>query len=411
MSDKSDSARETREIGPEMKRGIAELGFLAMHRLGEKDKNFVASPLSAFAALCMCPPLFTGETRQELERPLGLSAGESNECFIQRVRTLLDREENRSLSLYCRVVANSSVPYEDGMLDVFRDVLRAPVVVAGFPEPATTIVNEGIAKITGANLSRILEEGEDGEGQTLGTHIPPIGSLPEDATMVLINIASFSGLWIPEGKHHDLLWHRNGEEKLIPAFTIFTESTYYREVDGFTFASLRYYMMDQELLFVLPPADRAFDPSMLSMEFFLANIPKEQRTVEMTVPAWEINDHGVNLLSVSNGLGIHKIFSESADTVGHAHYQVGNFHQNVIFRVDAAGTWACAVTGLEMCGGIKADPLPIVHFRADRPFFYAIYNRKNDVIEFLGYLVDPEYGPGRLVGCTSVEPCLDPLYG
>ena len=85
MSGKSDSARETREIDPEMKRGIAELGFLAMHRLGEKDKNFVASPLSAFAALCMCPPLFTGETRQELERPLGLSAGESNECFIQRV--------------------------------------------------------------------------------------------------------------------------------------------------------------------------------------------------------------------------------------------------------------------------------------------------------------------------------------
>ena len=84
---------------------------------------------------------------------------------------------------------------------------------------------------------------------------------------------------------------------------------------------------------------------------------------------------------------------------------------NVSIRVNAEGTWACAVTALEMCGGIKADPLPIVHFRADRPFFYAIYSRKNDVIEFLGYLVDPKYGPGRLVGCTSVEPCLDPLYG
>ena len=409
MSGAADGAhetRETREIDPEMRRGIAELGFMAMRCFGEKDKNFVASPLSAFAALCMCPPLFTGETRRELERPLGLSAGESNERFFQRVRTLLDRVEDSSLSLYCRVVANISVPYEEGTFDVFRDVLRAPAVVAGFPEPATELLNKEIEKVTG----ECLMEGEDDES-ALGLCIPPISSLPEDATIVLVNVASFSGLWRLESHCHDLVWHRNGEEKLVPAFTIFTESTYYREADGFTFASLEYYVKGQELLFVLPPADRPFDPSMLSVEFFLANIPQEKRIVEMTVPSWEIKDLDVSLQSVSEGLGIHRIFSDSADTVGCAPYHVGGFHQNVSIRVNSAGTWACAITLLEMFGGVEADPLPMVRFRADRPFFYAIYDRTHDVIEFLGYLVEPEYGPGRLTGRTYAEPCLDPLCG
>ena len=397
-----------------MKRKIAELGFMAMHTLGEKDKNFIASPVSAFAVLGMCPSLFVGETRRELEKALGLSSGESNESFSGRVRALLDSEEDDRFSLYCRVVCNQQIiKCAPGAFDVFRDVLGTPAIVCDFPEPAKTLVNHEAAKLTYGEIEKVISD------------------LSEDAVMLLVNVAFFQSEWLDDRSSDlGLIWHLNGEEKLIPGFNVCTENTYFGEVDGFKFVSMLYVGSHlkktdkcnrRELLMVLPPADRAFDPTMLSVDFFLANIPKERANVEITIPKWHIKENDLKLQSMCESLGIHKMFTLHADTVASGQltrsYHISDFYQKTNILVNGEGTRASVVSVMEgvMPMGMDLDPIPSVEFRADRPFFYAIYNRRNGVIDFIGYLVDPEYdGEDNFTDCTTVTHRFeekDDLYG
>ena len=161
---------------------------------------------------------------------------------------------------------------------------------------------------------------------------------------------------------------------------------------------------------VLPPADRAFDPTMLSVDFFLANIPKERANVEITIPKWHIKENDLKLKSMCESLGIHKMFTLHADTVASDQlsrsYHISDFYQKTNILVNGEGTRASVVSVMEgeMAGGVALDPIPSVEFRADRPFFYAIYNRRSGVIDFIGYLVDPEYdGEDNFTGCTTVR--------
>ena len=175
----------------------------------------------------------------------------------------------------------------------------------------------------------------------------------------------------------------------------------------------------RELLMVLPPADRAFDPAMLSVDFFLANIPKERANVEITMPKWHINESNLMLRPMCESMGIHKMFTSSADTVASGQlspsYNISEFYQKINILVNGEGTRASVVSVAEgeIAIGMDLDPIPSVEFQADRPFFYAIYNRRNGVIDFIGYLVDPEYdGEDNFTGCTTVSHRFEPdLYG
>jgi serpin B len=60
-------------------------------------------------------------------------------------------------------------------------------------------------------------------------------------------------------------------------------------------------------------------------------------------------------------------------------------------EVNERGTEAAAATAA-MMDGDALDPPPIPVFRADRPFLYAIRDRRSGVLLFLGRMVDPTEG-------------------
>ena len=97
------------------------------------------------------------------------------------------------------------------------------------------------------------------------------------------------------------------------------------------------------------------------------------------------------LRGVLSDLGMPLPFSARADFSGitkGASLTVSQVFHKAYVEVNEKGTEAAAATGL-VAVPLSMSREPIVEFRADRPFFFAIIDHRNDALLFTGRLVDP----------------------
>lgn len=124
-------------------------------------------------------------------------------------------------------------------------------------------------------------------------------------------------------------------------------------------------------------------------------LPVEFRltTVEVTLPRFTLRKRW-DLKPVLVGLGMRSAFEPgqadlSGVTGGKADLTISAVTQEALVEVDEAGCRAAATTGISLGITATAPAENIVRFRADRPFVFAVTDRQNRAVLFVGRLVDP----------------------
>jgi serpin B len=103
-------------------------------------------------------------------------------------------------------------------------------------------------------------------------------------------------------------------------------------------------------------------------------------------------EYGVELNEFMKGIGIDRIFdyeqadfSVMSDRLPYPY--ISQFQHKTFIEVDEEGTTAGAATMAVMCVG--GSPTPTFKLAINRPFFFAIRDKRTGLILFMGSVVEP----------------------
>ncbi|MCR5750622.1 MAG: serpin family protein [Kiritimatiellae bacterium] len=240
---------------------------------------------------------------------------------------------------------------------------------------ALEVINSHVRKATNGRFERLLE------------------SAPSpDTRLIAVNTVYFHGKWMVPFKKRmtsDGVFHAPDGDKTVP----FMHSSRFAELcehEGVTALRLPYQGNGLEMVFVLPPKDQPleavearFDAAFLNL---LVSKSREAFEAEISLPKFEFGSkEKLKDAVVSMGLGV--AFSNNADFSGISSepLMLSDIIHKASIRVDEDGTEAVAATATK-CVAASA---PEGKFIADRPFLFALREKKHGLVLFVGRVVSP----------------------
>ena len=351
---------------------VKACNILGFEVLGEKTENFLCSPLSLYVALATAIGVFGGESRAELERSLGFSQDEAVASVAGRLVRLCALEESPMLSLYSQCVVNPDFGFDKSVLQTLREELRLSVAEWSFPEPARSKVNKAVEKATRGMIKNL------------------VSSLDSDSPCLLVNSVYFEGKWLfPFRRFKQLTWHcHDGSCVTVPSMIV-TKLTIPFYEDGKCMSLSVPYGDDRSMVLLVPKSEMGA----MTHDLFVSYLPTRSKNIdELIMPKWELDcivggiKKAVESRGIMSALSLEK--GESAD--GQQGFYISDIIQKTKIIVDELGTKAAAATAtkIHLAKGIIQPR--IFRVIVDRPFYYAILNKKTGVLEFLGYLALPQ---------------------
>ena len=356
-----------------------------LFQAGEKSgENTLVSPLSVLCALAMTANGAQGETLEQMEAVLGMTAEELNRYLYGYVKNL-PRGETYKLNL-----ANSIWFTEDSHFTVNRDFLQrnadyygADIYQAPFDGQTCKDVNSWVKQKTDGMIPEILDQ------------------IPPDAVMYLVNALAFEAEWAEVYKEHQV---RDGRftredgavqdaELMYGSEGVYLEDEkasgfikYYKG-GGYAFAA----MLPHEGVSV---SDYVASLDGGSLSALLAN--PRYTTVLTAIPKFGA-EYGAEMSEILKGMGMPRAFdSDSAEFEGLGVSAYGNIYisrvlHKAFISVGEKGTKAGATTVVEMLdGAAMADPQEPKRVYLDRPFVYMLIDRENNIPFFIGTMMGIE---------------------
>ena len=364
---------------------------LALYRqLGQQPGNLCFSPFSIRIALAMAEAGARGETATQIRDALG---GERPEALVGRLKRLSARSPALELDLANALWSQTGAPLEPKFRDVVAEQYDGELSSLDFrgnAEGARETINGWVEARTHEKIRDLL----------------PPGSLNDDSRLVLVNAIYFKDRWMQEfdaESTRDAPFHReDGVTVQVPTMSDLQQHLLYFRADGFQAVDVEYRDGKLSMLVVLP--DREHGLRRLESELSAALLQDvveqmQDRSVRIFLPRFEMRSRLDNLIGALAALGITRAFSrEAADFSGINGLRPPNEEALFISRViheafvdvNETGTEAVAATALPFLRvGSSLQPRPIVEFRADHPFLFAIRERTTGEILFLGRVTDP----------------------
>ena len=345
--------------------------------------NQLFSPLSLEFALCMVANGAKGETREEIERAIGLSVDELNETLCG----ILSRVENCKFGTM--LLANSIWAKDDGsftvnpaFLQAVADYYNAQVYKA--PLDATTCdqLNAWVKEYTKGMIPHLLD------------------SIDPSTVMLLVNVLTFDQKWETPYENSqvekDQIFHNyDGGEATVTMLR--SSETRYVEGYGFT-GFIKSYEADYDILFLLP--DEKLDVyaamgALTNQKYAAIRLWRELSSrfplpsASVKIPEFSYDCTYDDLIPAVAGTGVERAFSDAlADFSGLGESALGNVYIGMILQkthieLDRNGTKAAAATVI----GMKNAAMPPMDEREvilDRPFGYVIFDRTTGTPLFLG---------------------------
>ena len=351
-----------------------------MAYLSERTEgNFMASPLSFRYALGLLLAGAEGETKAELLQALGVESEQewTDSClrfnaFVQyfEEQFQLELEQHRENVKRGWIEDDRKEPF--WALRVANSVWRNENLDAMFTEQYTESVSKNYAaeyrSFLPGNVVEKVNEWAAKKTEDLIERLLPDGYDTDRLGVILMNALYFKDNWINE-------FYEGGtaEGDFTTKSGSVTRKEFMNQMDHF-----EYYEDEETQLVILPMNGGVCMAFVLGDDSNLAEkINKaESRRVDVTIPKLDLEtsfDQGefVDFLRES---GVSLAFSDQADFSGmiDADVWVSDIIQKTRIKLDEEGVEAAAVTALMMCGE-GFDPNEPVVFRADRPFYFAIY--------------------------------------
>ncbi len=366
----------------------------------DNDGNILVSPLSVSLALAMTYTGAAGDTAAQMAGTLGfdLDQEEIGAAFSTLVDDLVTRgtaeeDEDEGVTARALNIANGlwgeeTYPFSDDFIDQLDDDFGAGLELVSFkedPETARDDINDWVEEHTEGRIEDIVPE----------------GAITTDTRLVLANAIWFYGAWAypfdPEGTEDGDFTLLDGDTVSVSMmwqheFMPYLKGTGYQAVElpyagsGFTFTVIMPDIGEFETI------EQDLDSAALNE--ILGSL--ESTDIKLTFPKFSF-EFDAGLSSVLQELGMVDAFDgDLANFSGMIDDPTADplFISDVIHKafisVDEAGTEAAAATVVVMEGASAVeDPVEPIEVIIDRPFVFALRDRKTGTLLFLGRVLDP----------------------
>ena len=374
---------EVREELGEDNAAVTDFALRLFRATNEGGKNTLISPLSVLCALAMTTNGAKGETREQMEATLGMSAEELN-LYLYSYMNSLPTGEKYKLSL-----ANSIWFRDDERFTVNEDFLQtnadyygAGAYKAPFDKSTKKDINNWVKENTDGMIPEVLDE------------------IPPEAVMYLVNALAFEAEWSDIYKKtqvRDGTFTKEDGTKQSAEFMYSEEHRYLEDEKATGF--MKYYRGSKYAFVALLPNEgvtvteylNSIDGEALSA---LLSAPKGN-SVEAAIPKFE-TEYSTEMSEILKSMGMSLAFDEdNADFSGLGRSSAGNIYisrviHKTFISVAEKGTKAGATTVIEM--PTKGDSAPDEPKRVylDRPFVYMLVDCENNIPFFIGTMMDIE---------------------
>ncbi|MDW8221530.1 MAG: serpin family protein [Gemmatales bacterium] len=363
----------------------ADFAFDLYHKLRERKGNVFFSPFSISTALAMTSAGARGNTLAQMEKTLHFPFEQKrlHEAFgwlLQHTRSGKGYQLHVANALWCQ----EGVPFREEFLSLNDKYYGAKPFAVDYinnTEQARRAINEWVEKQTQNKIKELIKPGV-------------LGSLTR---LVLTNAIYFKGDWAikfdPAKTREEPFFVSLKESVKVPMMYQSGQFAFFREA-GVRGIELPYAGKDVTMvLFVTDKLDglAEFEKSLSAekLQQWLSKL-RMVNDVEVFLPRFRVTSE-FQLDEELKALGMKDAFEAAqADFSGISpEAQSQKWHISAVVHkafveVNEEGTEAAAATGVV----IKAVALP-PSFRADRPFFFLIRDKRTNSILFMGRVVDP----------------------
>lgn len=362
---------------------------------GNAGENVFFSPLSISFALAMTMEGTVRKTATELQQGLFGKSGDDFDAKAVResmgkVMKSLNGEKDYELNVANAIWMEKTFPVNDDFVARLKKSYESAIELANFtdnPEGERARINAWAEEMTKGKIQKVL----------------PKGSITNLTRFVLANAIYFKADWInqfekkltrkapfttADGKKGDVDMMSLGHRPHLQYAEI-------KEAGGFKMLRMPY-KSDAVSMIVLLPNEHDGLPK-LEAAFAQGKMNgwmRQMRHVEVDVrfPKFKLETtYGLNKVLEEMGMG--SMFSGgldgmSSDPASGSDLSVSLVTQKAFVEVDEKGTEAAAVTAVVV--GIKSAIIPrFFTFHADRPFLFALRDKKTDSLLFVGRYAKP----------------------
>ena len=362
--------------------------FNECNRNSTNGENTLVSPLSVLLALSMTANGAQGETLAQMEKVLGMSAGDLNEFAYTYLKSLpKDTKFYGALDIANSIwfTADPGFHVNKEFLQLNADYYNADIYSAAFNDKTLKDINNWVKDKTKGMIPSILDQ------------------IAPDAIMYLVNALAFDAEWMDiykeEQIRNDPFTTAAGEQKKVP-FMYRRERVYLEDDKAAGF--IKYYKGQKYAFAALLPNEGITPAEYLNsltgehLSNMLAN--PEYCEVITALPKFK-TEYSVEMSDILKNMGMQLAFDEknadflkmgTRDVEDYVIYISRVLHKTFI-EVDEKGTKAGAATVVEMQDGTAMlDPVKPKEVYLDRPFIYMLIDCEANIPLFIGVMNDPE---------------------
>jgi len=348
--------------------------------LSKEHDNLFFSPFSISTALAMTYLGASGNTALEMERVLHFK-DTVHEEISKLLEDITSSEKAYQLFVANTMWAQEGYPFLKEYLEKVQKFYESGLNFVDFTskrEEALKKINDWVEKKTLGKITELLKEDD-------------INSLTR---LVLTNAIYFKASWAkpfePESTEKGIF--HISEKESVEVDMMRQEGIFnYFEDERVQMLELPYEGNEISMLILLPKKGlnlKDFEET-LDFDVFKRWLNSLNAvSVDVRLPKFKIESR-LSLKKTLMNMGMESAFTESADFSkmdGTRKLKIQNVIHKAFVSVDEKGTEAAAATAVII--GLKALRVPVL-FEANRPFMFFIYDRKNDLILFVGKLVEP----------------------
>jgi serpin B len=356
------------------------------------DRNLFYSPLSISTALAMTYAGARGQTASEMASALrfGLAPERLHPAFGWLDQELTKRGQGSlgkdgqpfRLAVSNSLWADKKAQFDNAFLDTLGQYYGAGINLLDFqmaPDPSRVRINDWVSDKTEGRIQNLIPEGG-------------VSSLTR---LVLVNAVYFNAAWqqkFNKGATQSKPFTRqDGNQATVP---MMTQDAVFGYVSTNTYQALElpYDGGELAMMIILPGAGRfgSFESTLDASVVSTLSKSLTSQYVRLTLPKFKI-EGGFSLSAAMKSLGMRTAFSDAADfsgiSPGESLRIQDVFHKGFV-DVDENGTEAAAATAVVV--GVTSVPAPpTIEFNANRPFVFAIVDKKTGAVVFLGRVVSP----------------------
>jgi serine protease inhibitor len=351
--------------------------------------NHFMSPLSLSIALAMLYNGASGDTQQEMAQAMqlnGLSLAELNQGNLTLRKRLANPGSGVEILIANALWGKQGVSFKADFLKDNSSFYNAQLTALDFATPAAiSTINQWASDNTRGKIPKVVEQ------------------IDAMTILLLMNAIYFKGDWSEPFKESDtqaLPFHKaDGSTKDHPMMARSDKFRYVQSAEGkFQAVALPYGKDEQsEMLLFLPDAGQSLESlvsqlSETSWKTWMSQLRSRQGRVVM--PRFKLKTE-MPLNETMKRLGMSKAFSEAEAQFerlaeGGLKPFVSSIKQDAFVEVNEKGTEATAVTTITVGATSVQIPQQPFEMLLDRPFVYAIYDKRTESILFMGALNEPQ---------------------